>query len=260
FQDTFHRAVQESDAVWPIAPEQDGILAHITKDVISSGRTVLNSRVDAIEIAASKRATAEALGSAGIPVVPVWPEEASIPAGADQIVVKPDDGAGCQETLLFYGRAELREWLREGKTPKQIFQPLVHGEARSLSTLCCEGRSRLLACNRQHVEVIDGVFHFSGVSVNAIADRQGSYAALAASIARALPGLWGYCGIDFIETSDGPLVIEVNPRLTTSYAGLRRAIAINSAQLVLGLPTSLDAPWSHEREAHTIEVEVAHAG
>jgi predicted ATP-grasp superfamily ATP-dependent carboligase len=65
--------------------------------------------------------------------------------------------------------------------------------------------------------------------------------------------------VDFIETQAGPIVIEVNPRLTTSYAGLRRAIGVNPAHLVLDLPQSLRATGkAHRRQA--VEVEVAHAG
>ena len=84
------------------------------------------------------------------------------------------------------------------------FQPYVRGEARSLSMLCCDGRARVLACNRQKVRIDDGAFRFDGVSVNAVPDREGRYALNSRSrIARALPGLWGYCGVDFIETDDG---------------------------------------------------------
>jgi predicted ATP-grasp superfamily ATP-dependent carboligase len=117
----------------------------------------------------------------------------------------------------------------------------------------------LLACNRQKVGLEHGAFRFDGVSVNAMADRGGRYAALAREIARALPGLWGYCGVDFIETDTGPIVIEVNPRLTTSYAGLRRAIGINPAQLVLELPGSLEAAAGAIKRTRTVEVGIANA-
>jgi predicted ATP-grasp superfamily ATP-dependent carboligase len=50
-----------------------------------------------------------------------------------------------------------------------------------------------------------------------------------------MPDLWGYVGIDLIDGATGPLVLEVNPRLTTSYVGLARAIRMNPAALVLGL-------------------------
>jgi predicted ATP-grasp superfamily ATP-dependent carboligase len=260
FRETFRRALREADRFWPIAPEQDDVLARITRDVLEVNGVLLGCRPDAVEIAAGKRATAEMLGRAGIPVVPVYGHELDIPEQVHQIVVKPDNGAGCQNTHLFSSRAKLRSWLRDRADPKQIFQPYVRGDARSLSMLCCEGRARLLACNRQKVKVVDGAFQFDGVSVNAVPDRVGRYAELAREVARTLPGLWGYCGVDFIETADGPVVVEVNPRLTTSYVGLCRAIGINPARLVLGLPDSLDASAESPGESRAIEVEVAHAG
>jgi predicted ATP-grasp superfamily ATP-dependent carboligase len=259
FWPIFRLAAGEADAVWPIVPEQDGILAGITREIIRCNRTLLGCRPDAVVIATSKRATAKMLGRAEIPVIPVYAEESSVPPEANEIVVKPDDGAGCQDTRLFKDRAELRKWLQTHPDPKWIFQPFVRGAAGSLSVLCCDGRARLLACNRQKVQVADGTVRFDGVCVNAVPDRDGRYAELASRVTQALPGLWGYCGVDFIESFDGPIVVEVNPRLTTSYAGLRRAIGLNPAQFVLGLPESLE--WSDDpvRESRSIEVELAHA-
>ena len=111
FWPIFRRAAGEADAVWPIAPEQDGILAGITREAIRCNRTLLGCRPDAVDIAASKRATAHVLGHGGIPVIPVYADENSVPPEANEIVVKPDDGAGCQDTRLFKDRAELRKWL-----------------------------------------------------------------------------------------------------------------------------------------------------
>lgn len=259
FWPAFRRTAGEADAVWPIAPEQDGILARITREAIHCNRTLLGCRPDAVDIATGKRATAEVLGRAGIPVIPIYAEENAVPQEVNEIVVKPDDGAGCQDTRLFQDRTELRRWLQAHPDPKWILQPFVRGEARSLSMLCCDGRDRLLACNQQKVEIIDGTFRFDGVSVNAIPDRDGRYAELASRVACALPGLWGYCGVDFIETAGGPVVVEVNPRLTTSYAGLCRAIGLNPAKLVLGLPGSLEASSDPTRESRSIEVALAHA-
>jgi len=108
FWPIFRRAAGEADAVWPIAPEQDGILAGITREVIRCDRTLLGCRPDAVNIATSKRAAAETLGRAGIPVIPVYAEENGVPPEVNEIVVKPDDGAGCQDTRLFQDRAELR--------------------------------------------------------------------------------------------------------------------------------------------------------
>ena len=259
FWPAFRRAMRDVDAVWPIVPEQDGLLLRITEEILQAGRVLLGCRPDAVKIATSKHATADVLARAGIATIPTYLDERSVPPEIGAIVVKPDDGAGCQDTLLFRSRSQLWAWLQTTGRAGLVFQPYIDGDARSLSLLCCDGRARLLACNRQKVSVAGGAFEFSGVSVGAVVDSGGRYAALANAIARALPGLWGYCGVDFIETESGPVVIEVNPRLTTSYAGLRRAIGINPAQLVLELPGSLDAATGAMHRMRAIEVEVAHA-
>lgn len=41
---------------------------------------------------------------------------------------------------------------------------------------------------------------------------------LAQKVVSSIPGLMGFAGIDFVMTDKGPVVIEVNPRLTTPLA------------------------------------------
>ncbi|MEO8157327.1 MAG: ATP-grasp domain-containing protein [Betaproteobacteria bacterium] len=260
FQKVFRSAMRDADAVWPIAPEQDGVLSRVTDQILRTGRTLLGCRPDAVKITTSKRATADLLAHAGVAALPTYVDERSVPAAMGGIVAKPDDGAGCQATRLFRDRSQLRAWLRNNAHAGLVFQNYLEGDPRSLSVLCCDGRARVLACNRQNVRIAGGAFAFCGVSVGAVMDGERKYAALADGIARALPGLWGYCGVDFIETEAGPVVLEVNPRLTTSYAGLRRATGINPAQLVLELPGSLDLPVGVKCAARVVEVEVAYAG
>ncbi len=64
---------------------------------------------------------------------------------------------------------------------------------------------------------------------------EGIAAARAAVAALATAGapLRGYVGVDLLLGPDGVSVIEVNPRLTTSYIGLRLSIRENLAGLIL---------------------------
>ena len=48
-----------------------------------------------------------------------------------------------------------------------------------------------------------------------------------------LPGLRGYIGIDFVLTEGKPFVVDVNPRLTTSFVGLRGVAGFNVAEAIV---------------------------
>ncbi len=236
----WRNAIEMADAVWPIAPERGGALARMSELAIARDRTLVGSRPSAVALAASKLATAEHLAIRGIAVVPTVSAVTALhdapPAGRDGWVVKPDDGAGAQSTRLFRRSDEMRQWL--AATPERdnlVVQPYVEGVPASLSILCQDGRGWLLSCNRQEVAIENGAFRFCGVVVGGLEQRRWVLEPIAAAVAAAMPDLWGYVGIDFIDSAAGPLVLEVNPRLTTSYVGLAHAIRMNPAELVLDL-------------------------
>jgi hypothetical protein len=56
--------------------------------------------------------------------------------------------------------------------------------------------------------------------------------ALAQSALALLPGLQGYVGVDLVLSGSDAWLIEINPRLTTSYIGLRQLIQLNLAQAI----------------------------
>jgi predicted ATP-grasp superfamily ATP-dependent carboligase len=69
---------------------------------------------------------------------------------------------------------------------------------------------------------------------------------LARQAVAVVPGLAGYVGVDVIlgDAADGSRdwVIEINPRLTTSYVGLRALCQDNLAERMLRVIQGLDAP------------------
>ena len=69
-------------------------------------------------------------------------------------------------------------------------------------------------------------------------------AALAAC--RCVPGLRGYVGVDLIVPADvhsPPIVVEINPRLTTSYLGYRALAVNNLAEWMLPGRTQRPLEW-----------------
>lgn len=230
------RAIAERcDAVWPIAPETGGVLEDVTAMAIAAGRIVLNSRGAALAICRSKQATARELARHGIPVVPTLPLGAPPPTVCEGWVVKPDDGAGAADTLLVSDRAILDRCVLARNDGRHVLQPYVAGEPLSVSLLAQDGAGWLLSCNRQRVAVADATFRYCGGIVAGAEDRRAVLTPLVQRIAAALPELWGYVGVDLVDGPQGPMVLEINPRLTTSYVGLADSISINPAGLVLAL-------------------------
>jgi predicted ATP-grasp superfamily ATP-dependent carboligase len=237
----YRRALARAGAAWPIAPETGGVLEELSRITLEEGKVLIGCRPEAVRLAGSKLATVRALEAAGVPVVPTFGVASEVPAWPGDWVVKPDDGAGGCDAVVVDGWRVARERL-EAEGSRLVAQPWIPGEALSLSLICRGGQARLLACNRQRVRVEEGRPVLSGISVNAVPDSDGRYARLAQHIAAAIPGLSGYVGVDLIRTGQGLAVLEVNPRITTSYCGLRRALGVNPAALILGFPSDLGWP------------------
>jgi predicted ATP-grasp superfamily ATP-dependent carboligase len=99
-----------------------------------------------------------------------------------------------------------------------------------------QGKAWLICCNRQHIQLNNQQFKLSACQVNYASPYLEYYCELVPRIAESIPSLWGYIGIDLIETHEfGPLVLEINPRLTSSYIGIKAATGINVAAAVLAL-------------------------
>jgi predicted ATP-grasp superfamily ATP-dependent carboligase len=225
-------AADAVDAVLPIAPETDGLLERLNGLVVARGRRLLGCDPAAVHVAASKTRTAAALQRAGIEVIPTSSDANRLPASAHGWVVKPDEGAGSEHTYHLRDAAAVRARMESTEIAAPVVQPFVPGEAISLSLLCAPGRVRLLACNRQLQTRAGDALRQSGVVVNGAIEHAATAEPLAERLSAALPGLLGYVGVDLIVGASGPVVLEVNPRLTTAYAGLSASIGCNAFELV----------------------------
>jgi predicted ATP-grasp superfamily ATP-dependent carboligase len=251
----WRRLLAASDLFWPIAPESAGLLSALVEMAQEVGCRPLASDPPTIEIAASKSATAQCLAAYGIPCVP------TLPAGDPTIdwnrgwVVKPDDGIGCEDVTFLPTSDAVQRWRDQNPASNHVIQPFIPGTPLSLSLLAQNGEAWLLTCNIQDVRC-DRVFSYHGGWTGGAEHRRSVLEPLASHVAAALPGLWGYVGIDLVDSVDGPIVLEVNPRLTTSYVGLRSSIDLNPAELVLAM---VDTPLSRVRRSlspRPIHVEI----
>ena len=243
----------EADAVWLIAPESGGQLLQLTALAERLGKPVIGSTADAVALASSKYATCNLLQTAGVAAVPTyrwadWPQKV-----AARWVVKPDDGAGCEDTVCFDEADAVRRWMQP-RAATHVIQPLMKGTPASLSLLCKQGAAWLLSCNVQKVTVENGHFVYAGSVLNGAADCWARCEAIAARVVQAIPGLAGYIGIDLLIDEEDITVLEINPRLTTSYVGLRTALQCNPARLVLDLIYNARFQLPREIRRHVVDV------
>ncbi|HEY2414009.1 MAG TPA: ATP-grasp domain-containing protein [Pirellulaceae bacterium] len=232
--DIIARLSTESDWTLLIAPETAGALLMRAQLVERRGGRLLSPGSDFIQIAADKHVTVEVLHRAGVPVPKgaVWskgepPSSVSFPA-----VIKPTDGCGSQDLR----RVNSAEQLLDVGAGHWRLEEYVAGTPASVSVLCGPNRNWPLAACEQRLSD-DGHFSYLGGRVPLAPEFDHRARRLALQAIEALPPTIGYVGVDLVlsDATDGSgdYVIEVNPRLTTSYVGLRAASRSNLAAAML---------------------------
>jgi predicted ATP-grasp superfamily ATP-dependent carboligase len=236
-QAEFRRCAARADWSVVIAPETGGRLLERCRWVLDSGGRLLGPGPDFVAWAGDKGRTADELARARI-AVPLGvalhgdqplPEDFPYPA-----VLKPNDGAGSLATRLVSGPNDVARplagfvWrLERYCLGRPASVSLVTGPAGPTLFPPCE---QLISC--------DGLFRYCGGTVPLLPTDLGRRAsALAERVARSIEPTLGYLGLDLVlgpdEDGCDDAVIEVNPRLTTSYVGLRAAVRENLARVML---------------------------
>jgi tyramine---L-glutamate ligase len=216
------------DAVWLVAPETDGLLARLQSAVPPARWLGCDAR--SIALASSKRATTERLAAHGV----LTPRAFASDPTVRRWVSKPDDGAGATNTRVHADLSAARDCANDAV----VIEPWVEGAAMSLSLLCKPGHFELLCVNRQQIALdAQGGVSFEGVAIDRTAitdERRVAFEGVARDVVRAIPGLRGFVGIDLVwHEARGPVVIEVNPRVTCAYVGLSAALGRNLAAELL---------------------------
>jgi len=225
------------EAVWLIAPESSGILVEWQQFFMQQNKLICLSAEKALLLCQHKLNTIQHLEKFDVSCVSSQKYDSFLPMKSGEWVLKPMDSVGCEQTYLLQTQ---QDWLDKlpalTEQEDYLLQPYIKGQALSLSALFSQGECVLICCNQQHTSLIDNQFQLDACTVNVNREKRADYQALCSKIAQAIPELWGYIGIDLIETAQGELlVLEINPRLTTSYVGIKAATGLNVAAHVLAL-------------------------
>lgn len=241
YLDELSDLAKNMDWVFPVAPESERILESLSDRLRSETHAhVLLSSSETIHLCADKFACLSYLQQAQIPCVPSYLFEHFSHMNRDEQntrwVVKPRCAEGAEGVSVYQNAIDVPaffEDLSETERPQWILQPFVDGESISLSLLCKRGKAILLACNTQEVSFTEQGAQLRSLCVNGQGDKIASLGSLALQIAQALPGLYGYIGVDLMMQAGQAKVLEINPRLTTSYAGLATSLGQNPAEIML---------------------------
>ncbi len=226
-----------------IAPEFDEHLLSRTRAVERAGGRLLSPSSQVVSLTSDKHATAEYLLRHGLPVPrgialepgEMLPDDFSYPA-----VLKPRDGAGSLGIEWIPTRPAGRTAINR---PARL-EAFCPGTAASVACLCgpnavvpLEPCLQLLAGN--------GDFSYLGGRLPINPELSLRARRLAQRAVRTLPNANGYLGVDIVLGSDpagsGDVVIEINPRLTTSFVGLQALSRVNLAGAMIAIAQGSDA-------------------
>ncbi len=236
----FLSLLKRCDAALITAPETNGILSELTSYAEKAGKVLLSSSASSAALAGNKAACSQIFSGAGLP----HPETrvtsfASSPQVAGQmgfpLIAKPIDGVGSEGVCKANDVSDLSSILqtvrRATSHKEMLIQSFVDGIPASVSLLVAQGKTLPLSLNYQ---LVDACLPFAYRGSRVPFDHQaGGFAMeLACAAAKAIPGLKGYVGVDLVLQEEGAQLIEINPRLTTSYIGLRQVSQINVAKAI----------------------------
>jgi predicted ATP-grasp superfamily ATP-dependent carboligase len=231
-----------------IAPEFNRILETRCRWVLEAGGRLLGPSPDAVALCGDKLETCRWLQRRGIATPPtVLAGEAFAGTPSTGWVVKPRFGAGSQDTFLIQAPGEFD---RKRFSGDMIVQPYVPGLAASIALLVGKERTIFLPPAEQRVNIANQRFQYLGGRVPLSPPLTRRAEELGAEVAGCMSGLLGYIGVDIVLGDDGrDWVIEINPRLTTSYVGLRALSKTNLAEVMLCLAERREPPVIDRRSA-----------
>jgi predicted ATP-grasp superfamily ATP-dependent carboligase len=244
----FKKTSKMVDAFYIIAPESNNILEEKINELKDNGAASLNSEVNAIRKASNKMQVYKKLKENNIST----PKTIKVKIKEDRklikkfledfnfpLIVKPLEGVSCCGLSIVKSKSEIegaiRKISREAYGRYFLAQEYVPGIPISVS-LISTGREVLpITVNKQNIVLkppSTPSTYLGGLTPFNSAWSETAFQ-IAQKTVKLIDGLKGYIGVDMILGSSGPMVVDINPRLTTSYVGLSKVADFNPAQAII---------------------------
>ena len=255
-------AANVNDAVYVVAPETGQTLQKLVELVEHRGKVSLNCDASAIQKVADKTILREILKKNGLPT----PHAAVLNVGWDlaevkqnirsklsyPLVFKPVAGVSCCGLSIVKEDAQVEKAVARIKaesTEKHFLaQEFIEGEAASVTVLCTRGKALAISLNKQNVKLAtpEAVSIYEGGTVPFNYPFKQEALRVGEKVVESFPGLRGMVGVDLVLGDEKTFVVDVNPRLTTSYVGLCRVATFNVAEALVNAVLKRKLPTRHE--------------
>ncbi|MFX1339282.1 MAG: ATP-grasp domain-containing protein [Promethearchaeota archaeon] len=274
----FKKVLRDCDYAFIIAPEFTDILYDLTKIVQEEKKKLLSICLKGIELGSSKIKTYDFFRKINIKT----PKTYQIPLknGLDvdfitqklkefksPIVIKPFDGVGAESIYHFEKKNQIYNFFNDSKANnidlnrKFIVQEYIKGEDLSVSLVGIPFKTKqayippkILSINYQDINIKNsrGDSEYFGGSTPIE-----NYTHMIKNIIKVLETLDlsmfnSFFGIDFIKNQNSLAFIEINPRLTTSYIGIRNILKINPVELLFNNYSNSMDYMNYEFQHHSI--------
>lgn len=252
----FDQAATATDATLVIAPEFAGLHLERTRWAEQAGAALLSPGSDFVAIASNKWHTFQKWREAKVPTVDTfrivdqasWRHLLELP-----VITKPVDGAGSEGVLSWNAGKEIDPALWEDET--FLIQPKMCGDSISCSALGSDNGLSLLPASIQR---LDKDFKYLGGTLPLPSEMNERAHRLMSQAIRTLPPFRGYVGLDMIlglcPEGTNDVAVDLNPRLTSSYVGLRRHLRDNLAQAMLDVVAG--RPYQPNAGSSRVDFEV----
>lgn len=242
------------DACVLIAPECGGILFEMISAIEDISIQHIGCSSAAVALCANKFQLHQLLIANGITTPETWLHIQDVEVDGP-LVLKPLDGAGSEGIKIYKNLQELAIASivnRPTKLKSMVIQQFVQGIPVSIACLVRRNGSILFmpSCG-QIIGFYQGSLKYEGGWCPLARELHARTERLAKTTLAVVNGIFGWIGIDMIlgESPDGSddFVIEINPRLTTSYVGIRQLIVPSPVPWWINMengPLILKDTWS----------------
>ncbi|MDR3543843.1 MAG: ATP-grasp domain-containing protein [Desulfosporosinus sp.] len=247
--DQFERVVADCDAVLVIAPETGGLLAKLIGIAEDKGKIVFGPTAKAAALVSDKGETTKLLAAHGLPVprseLLSWPlpwqwQDKITDHFSWPLVLKPVTGAGGQGVKVINNLDELERAVKQFEEAVEInacprpefraiqVQEYILGDNVSVSCFVSAGQAMPISLNLQHIAQGKELC-FQGITIPYQYPQSVKVLDLAKRACESVEGLGGFVGVDLVLGAQGPVLIEINSRISVAYVALREVAAGNLA-------------------------------